>query len=319
MAFENGASQVYAVALNGLGSLSDQYTAAYASTETFSQINVVVPIFKDGTIADAGAMTPYITGLNAHLQTTDNNGTPRVAIVGVPADFSDSVSPDTLSTSFSYRRVVFVWPKEFLYYNSITNVTITVGGSYLAAACAGILANNSVNQPLTKRQIRSLTGLTLKAAQNNTVTNKNFWSSKGVAVAEISRLGQFVIRHGVTTDMSTVVTRELSIVRSQDSLFNIVQESLEQAGLVGTPIIDTTALSVKAIVSSALETAKASSIIQDYSNLVVRQQALPNGDPTIIECRFSYKPTYPLNYITVVFALDLNTGDLTTTVDSAAQ
>ncbi len=49
-------------------------------------------------------------------------------------------------------------------------------------------------------------------------------------------------------------------------------------------------------------------MIIDYRNLAVRQQTLPQGDPTIIECKFQYQPPVPLNYITVAFSIDLTSG-----------
>lgn len=317
IAFENGANTLYTVALNGLGSLSDQYKAAYSLTETNGSINITVPVFPTGSIADANAASPFISAFVSHLNNTETEGFPRVGLFGLPNDFSDTVTPDTLAPSFGSRRAVLVWPKELLFYNPVSNATVAVGGTYLAAACAGVLANNPVNQPLTRRQIYSFSGLTLKAAQAASTQNKNTWSAAGVAVAELDRLGRLVIRHGVTTNMATVVTRELSVVRCQDALFNIVHQSLDQANIVGSPITEATPLTVKSIISGALETALADNTIQAYSNLAVRQQTLPNGDPTVIECIFSYQPTYPLNYITVQFTLDLSTGNLTTT-DSAS-
>lgn len=316
-AFENGANTIYTVALSGLGSLSDQYRDAYTLTEAVTGIDITVPVFAENAITDNTDLASFVSRFVTHLKNCEAAGFPRVGLFGVGSGFSDSVTPDTIAQSFNYKRVTFVWPKELLYYNSLTNSTVTVGGTYLAAACAGILCNNPVNQGLTRRQVRSFSGLTLKAAQASSVSNKNTWSASGVAVAEVNRLGQLVIRHGTTTDPSAVTNRELSIVRCQDALFNLVQQALDQAGLIGSPITEDTPLTVKSILAGALETSVASDTIQSYSNLSVRQQALPNGDPTVIECLFSYQPTYPLNYITVVMTLDLTTGQVTTT-DSAA-
>lgn len=317
IAFENGANTLYTVALSGLGSLSDQYRDAYTLTEAITGIDITVPVFAENAITDNSDLPSYVSRLVAHLQNCESNGFPRVGIMGVGSGFSDSVTPDTIAQSFDYKRVAFVWPKELLYYNNLTNSTVTIGGSYLAAACAGILCNNPVNQGLTRRQVRSFSGITLKAAQTSTKANKDTWSAAGVAVAEVNRLGQLVVRHGTTTDPSSVTNRELSIVRCQDALFTLIQQSLDQAALIGSPITEDTPLTVKSIISGALETAVSSDTIQAYSNLSVRQQSLPNGDPTVVECLFSYQPTYPLNYITVVLSLDLTTGQVTTT-DSAA-
>lgn len=317
IAFENGANQIYAVTLDGLGSLSDQYNAAYDLTQNNFNIDIVVPIYDTGTIADNTAFSAFQAGLSAHLSATDNAGFPRVALVGLPEDFSAAVTPDVVASMFDYRRVALLWPNQFNYFNSVLNNTLIIGGSYAAAAAAGVLANVPMNQGLTRRQITSLVAISATSLLTLTTVNKNLWSSKGVAVIEPNRQGQLVVRHGVTTDMSAVTTRELSVVRCQDALFTIVQQSLDQASLIGTPITASTPLAVKGIIAGALETALASNTIQNYSALSVQQQTLPTGDPTVIECTFAYQPTYPLNYITVTFSLDLSTGSITSSTDTA--
>jgi hypothetical protein len=317
IAFENGANKVYTATLNGLGSVSDQFNAAYALTATNFDIDLIVPVYRSGSIADDVALSPYVSGLSAHLSTCDAAGTPRCAIIGLPDTFSAAVTPDVVAAMFVNRRVALIWPNQFNYYNSILNSTVQISGSYAAAAAAGILANSPVNQGLTRRQIRALSSISAASLLTLTTTNKNLWSSKGVAVIEPNRSGQMVVRHGVTTDMSSVTNRELSIVRCQDELYSIVQSSLDQAALIGTPITAGTPLSVKGIITGALETALGSGTIQGYANVAVRQQSLPNGDPTVIECLFTYQPTYPLNYITVKFTLDLSTGSITSSTDAA--
>lgn len=321
IAFENGANIVYGVVPNNLGSISDQYANAYDLTLNNYDINLIVPVFPTnpdvGYPIDLDSVSPYVASIVSHLQTADDSGYPRNAIFGLPENFDSSVTPDQVAIKFNYRRVVLVWPNQLTYYNSLLNTSVTIGGGYLAAACAGKLANNPTAQGLTKQQIFSLAGIAPTVAAQQTTVNKNAWSSKGVAVLEQNRAGQLVIRHGVTTDPSSVTSREFSIVRCQDELFNEIQQSLEQAQLIGTPITNETPLAVKGIIGGALETALSNNTIQDYSNLAVRQQSLPNGDPTVIEAVFIYKPTYPLNYITVSFTFDLSTGDITTSTDTA--
>jgi hypothetical protein len=314
IAFQNGASIIYAVSLSGTGSAASQYSAAYELTLPNFDINLLVPLFETAT--DGSTAQSLATALVAHLNNAETEGFPRTAIFGLPSAFTGE-TPDILAQQIDYRRVVMTWPNQFLFYNSLVNQTQTLDGIYFAAACAGVLANQSMNRGLTRSQIRSFTGIPAAVLRNMSTSNKNTWSSKGVAVAEIDRNGRLVVRHGVTTDVSTVQNRELSIVRCQDALFNLIQTSLTQADLIGDPITATTALSVKGIIAGALETALSGDIIQGYTNLLVRQQTLPSGDPTVIECTFSYSPTYPLNYITVVFTLDLTTGDLSVS-DSAS-
>lgn len=309
LAFQNGANVIFAVSLSGTGSVAAQYQAAYALTLPNYDINVLVPLFD--TAVDGSTAQSLSASLVSHLQDADDEGFPRIAIMGLPQAFTGE-TPDVLAQQIDYRRVVLIWPQAFQYYNSVVNTTQTLDGIYFAAASAGVLANQDVNRGLTHAQVRSFTGIPAAVLANMSTSNKNTWSSRGVAVAEIDRTQRLVIRHGVTTDVSSVQNRELSIVRCQDALFNLISVSLNQADLIGDPIEVNTPLAVKGIIAGALETALSGNVIQAYQSLLVRQQQLPSGDPTVIECTFSYSPTYPLNYITVVFTLDLTTGDVTT-------
>jgi hypothetical protein len=328
VAFGNGANVVYGVTLTPSGStVAPMYDIAYGQTINNFDIDLLVPVFQattgTGTFPGPQSLSDvpdFISGLTTHLQLADTEGVPRNAIFGVPEDFDPSVTPDQIASLFAYRRVVVVWPNVLNYYNSAASGAplIKIGGSYLAAACAGVLANNITAQGLTRRQIGVISGIDASIVSQQTTSNKNSWSSQGVSVLELNRSGQLVIRHGVSTDMSSILTQEFSIVRCQDELFKEIEQTLESSGLIGTPIDSTTLLGVKGLVAGALEAVVAAETIQAYSSLAVRQQALPDGDPTIIECTFIYQPTYPLNYITVTFAFDLTTGAVTSTDDTAS-
>lgn len=310
LAFQNGGNVIYAVALSGTGSVAAQFAAAYELTLPNYAINMIVPLFEGAT--DGSSAQSLGAGIVGHLSAAEDEGFPRMAIMGLPQAFTGE-TPDVLAQQLDFRRVVLVWPQAFLYYNSVINTTVVLDGIYFAAACAGVLANQSVNRGLTRSNIRSFSGIPVSVLSNMSTANKNTWSSKGVSVAEVDRTGRLIIRHGVTTDPSSIENREISVVRCQDALFNLLLSSLSQADLIGDPITANTPLSVKGIIAGALETALTDDTIQDYTNLLVRQQTLPTGDPTVIECTFTYAPTFPLNYITVVFTLDLTTGDLNVT------
>lgn len=313
LAFQNGASVIYAVALTGSGSVASQFSAALALTTPNFNINLIVPLYE--TAVDGTTANSFIATLETFINGAEANGQPMIALVGLPQAFTGA-TPDTIATAVANRRIILTWPQAFLFYNGIINNTITLDGIYFAAAAAGLLANNQFNRGLTRAQINGFSGISAAIQQTMTNTAKNLWSSKGVSVAEIDRNNNLVIRHGVTTDPSSVQNREISIVREEDALFDLIQVSLNQAGLIGQPIVAQTPLAVKGIIAQALETLLTNNTIQAYTNLLVKQEALPGGDPTVIQCTFQWKPTYPLNYITVLFSIDLNTGTLTS--DTAA-
>lgn len=324
IAFENGAGQILALATNPAdgSDLRTQLQAAYTKLLANPNVSIIVPVMADGLIYGsstfdahtASAVENMISDVRLHCDTSAAAGYGRIAIVGVDRNYDSTTEPfPALARFVADKRVVLAYPNRLLASNPSTSQTIEVGGMYLAAAYAGQLAYNPVARGLTRMTVRSFTGMPPVVQQAMTLSANNAMSQAGVAVTELNRLGQLVVRHGVTTDPSSLINREISLVRIADTLFQLVQSGLDFVGLIGQPITVDMPTQVKGAVSTILENARLSSVIQAWGNLLVRQQTLPNGDPTVIEVMFAYAPAVPLNYIEVRFAIDLTTGDLTNT------
>jgi hypothetical protein len=144
----------------------------------------------------------------------------------------------------------------------------------------------------------------------NGITNKNTWSAGGVAVAEINSIGALVVRHGVSTDPTSVFKREPSVTRARDFMLTSCTRSLEAAGLIGSPLTADMPARIQSIIEGVLEKLVGVSTIIGYSGLAVQQIS---ADPSVIEVQFMYRPTYPLNYVLLSFAIDTSTGDVTST------
>lgn len=318
VAMQNGANQIFTIALSGTGTPEAQFQAAYGLLQGNYAANVIIPLLDGFSTADGVAgMLLDIKGL---VEADARDGFLRMAIVGFDKDYDPTASDlATIASQTGSRRVVIAWPNQLNVYNGVLNQTVTVDGFYLAAAYGGMMSQRPQQLPLTHKFPNSFIGMPNAVRQGLTKSVKNQLSSSGVAVTEVDRNGRLMIRHGVTTDYSGgVLNREISLVRAQDALYNLVQDTLEAAQLIGSPIMGNTGLLVKSIVSGALENAMTAGIIINYNNLKVRQQSPPSGDPTIIEVKFAYKPTWPLNYILVSFTIDTTTGDSTLTTANTA-
>lgn len=315
-AFRNGANIIYAVAVDprASGSRASQFQVAYTKMLPNYEINLLVPLTTD--VVDTASATTFLSDVSSFLDSASTQGFPMMAICGVMATYS-TTDPDTLATGVANRRLVLIWPPSINFFNSVLNSTDVADGIYFAAACAGVLASNDLDRGLTRSQVIGFTAIPASVLATMTTTRKNTWSSKGVAVAETNRSSQLVIRAGVTTDTSDVGNREISIVRCQDALLEIMQLSVESADLIGDPITPNTPLMVASLISGALENALAQGIVFNYTDPIVTQQQAPGGDPTVIAVTFSYQPTYPLNYITVNFTLDLTTSTLTSSLNTS--
>jgi hypothetical protein len=316
LAFQNGATQLITVALNPTdGTLQQQFQAAYAKIATNYNTAIITPVFVDDLTVSTGTVaqlaTTLATDLEAHCVAASNDGYPRIAVFGAPRNYSETDQAfDAFAAAIDNKRVVLTYPTRLQIFNGATNQITEIGGCFLAAALAGLLSSLPTNRGLTKQSVTGLSGLSAPVAQKMTKLFRDTLSRAGVLVVEVNRLNQLIVRHGVTTNMTSLTTREISLIRIADGLFELIQLGMEAAQLIGEPITPDTTVQVKGALSSLLEQAKISELIVDYADLQVRQQIYPSGDPSIIDCRFSYQPAVPLNYITVQFSVDLQTGDV---------
>jgi hypothetical protein len=316
VAFENGATQLITVATNPTdGTQQQQYQAAYAKVANTFQAAIITPVFADDLSVSSGTVAQLVQtlaqDLEGHCVAASAQGYARIGLFGCPRNFAESdLAMDAFAQTINNKRLVLTYPNRLQIFNGQSNQITEVAGCFLAAALAGVLSSVPTNRGLTKQSVTSFVGFSAPVAQVMTKLLKDTLSSSGVTVVEINRLNQMLVRHGVTTDMSALTTREISLVRIADTLFEVVQLGMESAQLIGEPIDAEMPVRVKAALQSLLEQSVASELIVDYADLAVKQQVFPTGDPSIIECKFSYQPAVPLNYITVQFSVNLQTGDI---------
>ena len=310
VAFENGAQTLVLVPTSDAVNLSTRagLQAGLNLLNAAYDVNIVVPLPVGivGTNVAPGDTENVALDLKNHCDIASANGLYRVGFIGLPQ--GASITPDVVSKSIVDKRVHNVWPNAYTYYNGYNNKTFVLDGLYAAAAVAGSAAGQPPQMPLTKKKVNGFSGIPAAIQQTMTATYKNSLSSAGVLVIEPTRNGNLVVRHGVTTDPTNVQTRETSLVRAKDALVNLVHDTIDASGIIGTPIDSNTIGGIKGLVTGALEYAKSNNLINDYSAIGVRQQ---NTDPTIVEVKFNYKPAYPLNYIVVTFSIDTTTGSVT--------
>jgi hypothetical protein len=310
IAFTNGVGQVVLVHIGDDPTLvtTAEIEDGLAMLDSYFDVDIIVllPVGIAGTNADHGDTTAVGTALRNSLTNAESERLFRIGILG----FDTTVTRDMeeLPAEFDHQRLVLAGPSRMLYYNGLLNRDMEVSGYYLAAAYAGALVRNGVEQPLTKKQIRGFSGIPGRVFQQMTSSYKNTLSQSGVAVTELARDGRFVVRHGVTTDGTDILTREISLVRTRDALVNLMRETMDRSGLIGGVVDDDSLARVKSAVDGCLMAAQTGKIIRSYTQPVVRQQS---ANPTIIEVKFQYGPLYPMNYIVISFSINTTTGEIT--------
>jgi len=176
--------------------------------------------------------------------------------------------------------------------------TIAVGGQYMAAAIAGMLASRPVQRALTRQQISGFVSATDARSKKDKFDD----ASAGLLVVEQSGQGLFV-RHGITLDTTAEQYQELSVVRSQHRMVETLRATVDN-NIIGQIVADSQApFTVKSTIISALEALRGEGTIVNYQGVQVRQLA---QQPTTIEVRFSYLPPFPINYVNIAFSIDLS-------------
>ena len=294
LAFQNGAPELICAAVESAGATptAPEWTTAIGVLTATSDISLVVPI--DGNTATHDSVQAHTAQMALQQEY-------RIGLVGRDGTGAAVTSANLKSQAAGYSnsRMVLVGPAIVEYYNGVS--VINLGGQYAAAAVAGAVASRPVHVPVTRKTITGFWNIP------NQETNQGLveLQQAGVLMLFRKRTGEVVVRHGLTTNMTNDYTRELNIVAAKDRLLLLIEDTLDFSDLIGSPITDATPDAVTGAVIGALETAKSAGLIYDYSGVSYRQ---PPDTPTVIEVKFQYRPTLPLNYIQVSFALDTNVG-----------
>jgi hypothetical protein len=185
-----------------------------------------------------------------------------------------------------------------------------IGGQYMAAAVAGALASRPVASSLTRKGI---TGFT-KVRDLRTPAQKNEDGGEGLMVIEQVRSGQIQCRHAISLDTGHGASRsEVSVVRAKFLMVESVKETLENQ-IIGQIIADgNSPIIVRSAIVGVLSALQSAGDLVDFKTPVVQIASL---EPTTITASYSYRPAFTLNYIDIVFALDLSSNTVTITENS---
>lgn len=339
VAFENGAPSVVCQALfkratpgdpTSLRVDVDDTTAAAVTTwsdtlfvlRDIEDINIIVPIVGQSqpNIGDATWLS-IAQVFQDHVQFMKTNDQHMITILGEDSSASATVGQKTTlrthvaTLSGRYggdvaENTVFISPSKFRRAFPAYGVTNYVGGQFVAAAIAGMIASRPVSSSLTKKSLSGFIEVT-PWASGLSRQDQDTDASVGLLVINQTK-GLITVRHSVTTATDTSARRELSVVRAKHRLIESIRDTLDRQ-IIGNLIADENApFVVSSAVGGVLAELLQQRDIVDYSPPSARLLAL---EPTTIQVKFSYRPAFPVNYIDVSFSLDMTTQTIT---DNAA-
>ena len=335
-AFENGAPSIVIQPLfrdsgAGVPGAVNDAQAADAATWAFTflalrdieDINIIVPIIgqSDPSVTNDNIDNIHFT-VQDHVYYMKTQGQYLITVLGQDSSAASNVA--TLATLRTHAQVlrgryggemaeqtVMISPSRFKRtLPSSAGIQILVGGQHMAAAVAGMIAARPTVQPLTRKLVAGFTEI---AYPHHNKSAKDADSDAGLMVVE--QKGSLIqIRHGITLDNTNSARRELSVVRAKHRMIESIRLTIDTQIIGQIPADNQAPQTVKNAVIGVLEELRGRRELVDYTGVQARTLS---GDPTTVECRFSYQPAFPLNYVNVVFSLDL-TGDTATTTFGVA-
>lgn len=192
---------------------------------------------------------------------------------------------------YQNRRLFLVQPEKVgLDFNG---TELLIPGYYLCVADAARIAQLKPSQPFTNLPYNGFTrvvGSSDKFSENQMATA----AAGGIWwVVQDTPGGSLVCRHQLSTDVSTLKSRELSVTKAIDFLAKLIREQVRRftgRNNITAPLLETIGLSCSAVLSSAV------SVVQQAS-LDKLEQDPSNPDTVIVE--ISADPYYPCNRIKI--------------------
>jgi hypothetical protein len=281
---------------------------AYQQLASNEDIDIIVPIphGMGGTPQSPADSINVATDLKTFVDAQAQQGIFQIGIYGPAVGMT--TGPDAIAQACSDSRMIVAWPNKLQYFNGLTNNVVNVGGWTLAAAYAGFLSSRPPQYGITKSPISGFSGIPNDVFVSMTKAYKNQLSAAGVSVLEPTQNNVLRCRQGVTTNISSVVTRQISVVRSSDYMMTRIEQTLDNSGMIGNPTTDSSPPQVQIVVQAVLDSLVTAGVILGYSGL---NAVLGTTNPTVIQVTFAYRPSYELDYIVVTFNVDTTTGVIT--------
>ena len=171
---------------------------------------------------------------------------------------------------------------------------IPVPGYYVAAYLAGAVSVKAPAAPMTNTGVA---GIESVLESNNTFSDKQLDIIAGGGTWVLEQRAPFAIfnRHQLSTDATTVQTRELSLTTQIDFVSKFLRELVSP--LIGRFVIDDNFIGqLSAALNGGAETMVERGIVRDLQIVRVFQDEL---NPDTMKAEFSLLPLYPLNYINI--------------------
>jgi hypothetical protein len=193
------------------------------------------------------------------------------------------------------ERMVYIWPTSAYYFDTILNNTVTLDGTYLACACAGILTSADAATPLTHKILSGFRDVGVHASE----TSMDDIAQYGISIIENNPTYGLRVRHGLTCNPTTTETQEISVVRQLDFVAQSLRDVMD-ANIIATKITSTTLATVTTLATTTLQGLEETNIIYGYQNVVAR---IDPNNPVQIDLSLTVRPAYPCDFVQITISV----------------
>lgn len=279
---------------------TNQASAASFVTEIGNLSTPLPGNIKPDVIVPLATDTAVYSFLTQHCEIMSNlrNQSERMGFIGFASGTSPT-SAQTIARGLASQRIIALYPDSAVV--TLTNELGTtfetlVDGSFYAAAMAGAACSPAVDvaTPYTRRRIQGITRIprTLDAVEANQT------ATAGVTVLEDLGSGIIRIRQGLTTNMTSILTRLPTVTQIADYTSQQTRGVLD--AFVGTKFLNSRVSEVEVSMTSLFKTLIQQEIIGAFTGI---EAAVDPDDPTILRAQAYYQPIFPLLYIIITFNL----------------
>lgn len=273
-----------------------EYQTALEKIKTNSDTYRIIPV----GMTDASIGTSTIT--HVRLASTPEEGMERVTLLAAP-DHSSSTAGDVITNVGGYAEGLNEFRAAVPYPDAAKRTLsdgnkYTLSGGYITAALAALKSSLRPEKAYTGEQITNFEEL---VGVNMTKGEKNLLAAKGVMILNQDRPGfPIEVRHGLSTDMSSIQMREISVTELADFVAKAVRPALRN--YIGQNITNRLITMVEGSVNSVLESLIRAGNILPGSSVTEIFQVETSPDTIAVKVRVNVP--YPCNYIDVVVAYE---------------
>ena len=207
------------------------------------------------------------------------------------ADQAERVA--TFGSEYATRRTYFCWPPKLL--ASVGSNSELLSGHYIASVVAACVGFQPVGKSFTNLPLSGFTGLRYSNRHFSKSQLDDIAGGGTLIVIQPVEGGPLKIRHQLSTDVSSIQRRELSITKALDYFAKTLRDTLsDQIGgaNITTEFVEALGMTVQGIISRMVKRGVTTS-----ANLIKIVQNADN--PDTIDIIIDVAPIYPCNYIQI--------------------